>query len=472
MAVAFLYPNAMQPWSVPALVLAAALATPAVAQRGALERAVNNAESRGVRTGVAVCNSSGEVLYRHRESEAFAPASNMKLLTAAGVLQGLGSGHRFETQFALEQGVMVVRASGDPNWIADSEHDPRKVFAAVARALADRGVHSVRGVRLEAGRFRGPMRPATWPQDQLYTYYCAPTGPFVLQQGTFVMGIQRSGGRNASAKLVAPPAGYDVRGAIREVTSRKGATYGAIDEGGSIRVRGKFYRKSPRVEIKTAVNDPARWYQDTLTAQLRSNGVRVGPGGPAASLGVVHVHRSPLEPALRRMLEDSSNFDAEQCLRVLGARTRKDGSLAGGNAALRDRLADLVGRVPQGVVIADGSGLSKQNRITPGLLVVAMYELQRKGLWEPMQRCLPVAGRTGTLRRRFQGSDLVDRVRAKTGWIRGASSLSGVVELADGERRWFSILMNYDRSRSGINKDLKQIQEDIVAAVAKMAGRQ
>ena len=60
-------------------------------------------------------------------------------------------------------------------------------------------------------------------------------------------------------------------------------------------------------------------------------------------------------------------------------------------------------------------------------------------------------------------------VRAKTGWIRGASSLSGCVESADGSRRWFSILMNYDRSKGGFNKTCKRIQEDIVAAVAGMS---
>jgi D-alanyl-D-alanine carboxypeptidase/D-alanyl-D-alanine-endopeptidase (penicillin-binding protein 4) len=468
MLVAFLYPIAMQPWSVPALLVTAALATSVGAQRDALQRAVDNAEARGVRTGVAVCSSTGDVLFRHRAAESFAPASNMKLLTAAGVLQGLGADHQFETVFSLEAGELVVQAGGDPNWIAETEHDPEQVFALVARALAEHDVHSVRGVRLEPGVFHGPSRPKTWPQDQLYTYYCAPTGGFVLQQGTFVMAIERSGGRNARATLLAPPAGYEIRGGIREVASQKGATYGAIDQGGTIRVRGKFYEKSPRVEIRTAVNDPERWFADALAHQLRKNGVRVGAGGPAHQHGEVYRHRTPLEPALRRMLEDSSNFDAEQCLRVLGARTRRDGSLLGGNAALRDRLADLVGRVPEGVVIADGSGLSKENRITPGLLVVAMFQLQRKGLWSQLQACLPVAGRTGTLRKRFVGSDLVDKVRAKTGWIRGASSLSGMVELPDGELRWFSILMNYDRGRNGLNKELKQIQEDIVAAVAAM----
>ena len=62
---------------------------------------------------------------------------------------------------------------------------------------------------------------------------------------------------------------------------------------------------------------------------------------------------------------------------------------------------------------------------------------------------------------------MIGKVRAKTGWIRGASALSGVVEGAS-EKRWFAILMNYDRSRSGVNKDLKRLQEDIVAAVYGM----
>lgn len=458
----------MHSWAVTMLCAVAALVGTTRAQVAGVERAVERAEAMGVRTGVAVCDEDANILYRHRAGEAFAPASNMKLLTAAGVLSGLGRDHEFVTEFEVMQGALFVRASGDPNWIAGSGSDPERVFGALGAALLHRGVRAVRDVKLAPGVFTGPARPETWPKDQLYAYYCAPTGPFVLQQGTFVVGIERRGGPTARVELVAPPAGYPIRGSIREVASRKGATYGAIDEGDAVKVRGKFYRKSPRVEIKTSVNDPSRWYQDTLRHQLSRAGVAVTSAAPAADLGVVFRHRSPLLPALRRMLEDSSNFDAEQCLRALGAATEQDGSLAGGRKALRAALIELVGRVPEGVELVDGSGLSKQNRLTAGLLVVAMFELQRRGLWSDLAACLPVAGRTGTLRKRFVGTDLEERVRAKTGWIRGASALSGVVESADGSPRWFSILMNYERGRSGVNKELKQLQEDIVSAVASM----
>ena len=94
-----------------------------------------------------------------------------------------------------------------------------------------------------------------------------------------------------------------------------------------------------------------------------------------------------------------------------------------------------------------------------------MYELGKLGLWDVLAPHLPVAGRTGTLKQRFRG-DLIGKVRAKTGWIRGASALSGVVEALRE-----ALVRDPDELRSladGVNKDLKRLQEDIVAAVYGM----
>jgi len=432
----------------------------------ALKRAVADAEARSVRTGVAISDAKGRVLYRHRVGDAFTPASNMKLLTAAGVLHGLGPEFQFRTVFKIEKGELLVEASGDPNWLRGTEHDPELVFGKVAHELKKRGLVNIRGVRLVHGTFVGPTRPEMWPKDQLYTYYCAPTGGFVLEQGTFVMSVQRSGSRRAKVGLVAPASGYGIRGSITEVSARKGAVYGAIDQGDAIKVRGKFYKKSPRVEIKTAMVDPAKWYRDTLIHQLAKAGVNIHPNAKTSSVGVIYTHATGLGPALKRMLEDSSNFAAEQCMRVLGAQTRSDGSLAGGAGALHKQLTSLVGYVPEGARIVDGSGLSKENKVTPGLMLVTMLKSFGGAHGTVLKDSLAIAGETGTLRKRFAGTNLIGRVRAKTGWIRGASSLSGYVEMPDKSVRWFSILMNYGRGRNGLNKDLKLIQERIVKAVA------
>ena len=434
-----------------------------------IDRAVAAAEALGARTGITVCDSDGRVLFRHRATETFAPASNMKLLTAAAVLHGLGADFVFVTKFELRGGRLVVTASGDPNWEFETAHDPSAVFAAVAHALRQGSVRTLSGIDLEAGDFTGPLRPATWPPDQLQTYYCAPTGPFVLDQGTFLLRLQSSGGAQANVELLSPRAGFPLRNGVDLVDGKKGVTYGAIDQGNAIAVRGKFPRKGSPVTIRTAVGDPATWYRSALQRALTEAGIALD-APTTVSDQVVYEHRTELRAALVRMLEDSSNFDAEQCLRVLGHHTRTDGSLAGGMQALQDQLRALIVTVPEAAVFADGSGLSKQNRVTPGLLVATMVSMQ--GSQAAMLRtCLPVAGQSGTLEGRFLGSELVGRVRAKTGWIRGASSLSGCVERVGGGVRWFSILMNYDPKQDGLNKNLKRLQEDIVRAIDRGVGQ-
>jgi D-alanyl-D-alanine carboxypeptidase/D-alanyl-D-alanine-endopeptidase (penicillin-binding protein 4) len=462
----------MRRWTAVLLVGSIGACAAGAARAQALQRAIEAAEALGARTGVAVCSSDGTVLFRARATEGFAPASNMKLLTAVSVIDGLGAEFRFTTRFALRGGRLVVTASGDPNWIHDTTSDPALVFGAVARALQRLGVKAIAGIDLDAGTFTGPARPATWPQDQLQTYYCAPTGPFVLEQGTFALRLESRSGDNAAVTIAAPAVDAPVRGAIELVDKAKNATYGAIDEAGAVLVRGHFPRKGGAVTIRTAVADPAWWYRQALAKALAEAGIAVAdaaspalPALPALADQVVHEHTSELRQALLRMLEDSSNFDAEQCLRVLGAHVRRDGSLAGGVAALQDAVQKLVGAMPSEATFVDGSGLSKQNRVTPGLLVVALLRAHGQPAGALLRACLPVAGQSGTLAERFTGSDLVGRVRAKTGWIRGASALSGLVERRDGSVRYFSILMNYDAKKDGLNKDLKRVQEDIVRAI-------
>ena len=260
-----------------------------------------------------------------------------------------------------------------------------------------------------------------------------------------------------------------MRSQVSLVDSAKNATYGAIDQGDAVVVRGRFPRRGSPVTIKTAVDDPAVWFVAAMRKALVDGGITLGTT-PTIADQLVYEHTTGLQPAIERMLEDSSNFDAEQCLRVLGDVRYGDGSLVGARAALQQQVVRLVGRMPDGVVFADGSGLSRQNQVSPGLLVTALVDANRGQGAALLRDSLPVAGRSGTLAERFTGSDLVGRVHAKTGWIRGASSLSGYVETRDRQVRWFSILMNYDPKKDGLNRDLKRLQEEIVQAIDRLDG--
>ena len=447
-----------------------ACAAMAIAQRSAalMSAAVAEAEGQGVRTGVAAIEIDGTWRYRHRQDERFVPASNMKLLSAAAVLHGLGHSYEFGTRFELRQGRLVVHAGGDPNLITGTEHGPEALWRGLVSALIQRGVRSVRAVELQQGVFTGPGRPATWPQDQLDTYYCAPTGGFVLEQGTFRLQV-RPAGATAEALLVAPFLDMPVDGSIAVVAAKKGAVYGAMDLGDRLRVQGKMWKGSTQVVTQTAVRDPLPWFERGVLQALAQGGIRVTADAAAIDVPELYRHRTPLQPALVRMLEESSNFDAEQLVRVLGAELSGDGSLQGGLAAVRATLDGKFGGAGEALVQIDGSGLSRGNEVTPRLLVTALREIVASRDADMFLAALPVGGETGTLSGRFQNSPVRGRVQAKTGWIRGASSLSGILQRKDGSRCAFAILMNYDPRKDGVNRMLKTLQERIVEALDRGA---
>jgi len=432
-----------------------------------LDAAVAAAEAMGVRTGLMVVDADGRVLHGHRSSESFRPASNLKLLTAAALLAGLGGDFHFVTRFELGQGRLIVRASGDPNWIDQTDYAPQVMFRGLVAALQRASVTSLRGIDLDRGSFSGPLRPPGWPADQSDRYYCAPTGPFVVEQGSFVLRIAAGAG-DAHVTLLAPFVRVPIEGRIRTVSKSRGAVYGALDKADSVSVRGRFYRGSPPVRVRVAVRDPEAWFRRTLQQALVAGGIGLGARvGKVDARGrtPLYWHRTPLRPALRRLLGDSSNFDAEQCLRVLGDHHRGDGSLAGGLAAARAELRGLVGGELSGLRMSDGSGLSQDNSVTPRLLVTVLRAALASTTGGELLAALPVAARSGTLADRFRAGALQGRVRAKTGWIRGASALSGVLQLRSGRQLLFAILMNYDPGRGGLNRQLKQLQERIVAAL-------
>src|SRR5690606_17355765 len=275
-------------------------------------------------------------LHRHRADEAFLPASNQKLLTAAAVLHALGPDHRFTTEFHLRQGVLEVTAGGDPNWRTGSEHDPRRLFARVAAALQEASVSAIRGVAADLGAFGEETRPSGWPEDQFDRPYCAPSAGLVLDGGCCRIALEGGDGPHARVAIVAPPSVLlRTEGHIALTSDQDlGSLYHVDVTGCVIRLRGHLWRDAQRREVERALHDPVGHFTAALHQSLLDAGIAVSEDAPAQDLGVGRI-TTPLRPALRRMLKDSSNFDAEQLLRVLGVARAADGSFPGSARTLR-----------------------------------------------------------------------------------------------------------------------------------------
>jgi D-alanyl-D-alanine carboxypeptidase/D-alanyl-D-alanine-endopeptidase (penicillin-binding protein 4) len=189
---------------------------------------------------------------------------------------------------------------------------------------------------------------------------------------------------------------------------------------------------------------PAREAARRLAKALRGIGVgvvgrsRAGVAPPEAQ-EIAGVNSPPIRELIRRTNVPSDNFGAEMLLKGLGARFGGAGTTPAGSAVVRAQLATF-GVHPR---IADGSGLSRANRTTPRQIVLLLEEMHSDVVHGPVfEASLPVAGRTGTLRRRMRGTAAQDRCRAKTGTLRAVSALAGICQTSSGRTLAFAFLMS------------------------------
>ena len=195
--------------------------------------------------------------------------------------------------------------------------------------------------------------------------------------------------------------------------------------------------------VSESTNGSAAAAARTFTAALARRGIvvvgapRAGPP-PADVLPLALDLSRPLAEIVREMNRESNNFVAEMLLKELGASVARNCSTVGGGRVVRAALRSA-GVPVAGVRIADGSGLSRLDRLTADALVAIL----RIGAGDPEIRdafvtSLPVAGISGTLKRRLDRRPTRGRVIAKTGTTSISSALAGFVR----RRYVFAIIQN------------------------------
>ncbi len=193
------------------------------------------------------------------------------------------------------------------------------------------------------------------------------------------------------------------------------------------------------------VPDPSLAAASTLTKKLRAAGVRVAHG-PARGVAPItatlaYTERSaPLGRVLAAMNKPSDNFIAEELLKGLGAGFGDGGSTVAG-ADVAKRFLQSIG-VNEGFRIRDGSGLSYQDKLTARVVARILGAMAKRPDFPVFRRSLAIAGVDGTLEHRMRGTPAAGNVRAKTGTLNAASSLSGYVTTANGHTLSFAMLMN------------------------------
>ena len=465
------------------------LAGPLLAD-ASLDQAVGRLRSKHkcdtARVGLCVVDlDTGKEVLAIDAQQPLAPASNMKLVTTAAAIERLGADFEYHTVLYRKgavdaagalKGDLVVIGAGDPNVSGRFfDGDPAAVFKQWADKLREAGVTSVDGdLLLDDTLFDRELTAPDWPKDQLTKWYCAQVTALPLNDACIDISVRPGARAGQPARVIlSPDTKYvTIENACTTTAAESEHRFGLSRVPGTnrIRVTGKvLVGSSPETE-SIPVHDPTMFFGTVLAETLQAKGIALR-GAPKRvekplrpkedGLDAVCSYAVDLKRTIAVTNKRSQNFYAETLLKLLGARAKGQGSWANGAAAVSALLAEVCAADGE-YVITDGCGLSSTNRLSARTLArVLAYEWarpHRDAYVESMAQ-----GGEGTLEKRLRDDDLEGRVRAKTGFIAGASALSGYVQTPEGRWLAYSILVNRFESLS----DAKAFQDDVVRLLAR-----
>ena len=407
---------------------------------------------------------SGRVLYERNARKNFKPASTLKLVTTAAVLDAIGPDERLRTTvetagrldaFGRVLGDVYLVGRGDPNLSGRfTDGDRTAAFEEMANTLWSAGVRRIEGRLVgHEGLFTGDRRGEDWSWQDLVWWYGAEVSALSFNDNCADLTVTAGERAGDPVRVGREPASAFYRVVSSATTSAAGTppalTLTRAPGSNEVRLSGTYPIGAETWEGSAALEDPARYAATVFGEVLAARGIVVS--GPVetssvplpAGVRVLAAHESPpLLEILKAVNKTSQNLHAEMMLRLLGARRRGAGSADAGREAAAEFLR-RVGVEPSAWAMQDGSGLSRSDVLTPHEMVSLLAAMDRHPRAAAFRETLPIAGRDGTLKNRMKGGAADGRVVAKTGTLRQVNALAGYVTARGGSRLAFVAIANH-----------------------------
>ena len=471
--------------------------------RGQLAAHLENPRYRRALWGVKVMSlDSGATLFEREPSRLQSPASNSKLYTGALALDRLGGDYRISTPIfataapdaeGVVRGDVIVSGRGDPSW-----HSPTKrteasfaqIFAPFVAALQHAGVKRITGDLIgDATYFRGPPNGASWTADDLNDYYGAEISALTLEDNYAELRITPAASIGAPCTLawLQPHAGLTLANHTRTTAAGRPRRLSVQRIFGEnvVHIFGEMPLGGTAYTEDVTVPRPAAWFAAALKDALiragiavdsASRGVRWPEESPVreGTVKLGEVTSAPLRDLVRGFMKPSQNLETDLIFAHVGELGRTAEMPAWrtseqlGLAALREFLR--AHPLPADEVRFDeGSGLSRNNLVSANATTALLKFMAGHREAEAFHEALPIAGVDGTLRRRMKNTAAENNVRAKTGTLRWANSLSGYVTTAAGEKLVFSVMLN--RAVVPAGRNARDDVDAIALMLAQFTGR-
>lgn len=390
-------------------------------------------------------------LYRYQADKLYRPASVEKVVTSVTALSLLGKEHDYQTKLAYTGSIQGDTLKGDLYVIGDLDAEfMEKDMECLTAAVAERGIKVIDGqlkgdVSLIDSVYWGPG----WSWDDTPESFQPYLSPLMLNRGCMNITAQPTElGRPATILITPHSDVYEVVNRSVCFVPSKGnlkITRDWLSNGNTISVTGNV-----SVNRSTVLNvyDSKNFFLRTLRYQLAEKGIVVPVDSlayatcPADTVGM-YTHTRNISEILKQALKESDNLCAESMFFHAARKHHgcKNLDFKKGQKTIKYFIKNYLGRDERKYRIADGSGVSLYNYISPELLVDCLrHAFRNPEIFHPLYASLPIAGIDGTLSYRMRKGKAFRNVRAKTGSVTGVSSLAGYVRAANGHVLSFAII--------------------------------
>jgi D-alanyl-D-alanine carboxypeptidase/D-alanyl-D-alanine-endopeptidase (penicillin-binding protein 4) len=396
-------------------------------------------------------------LIRHNGQQVMNPASVMKLLTTYAALELLGPAYTWKTEALVDappingqsSGNLYLRGSGDPRLALEQ-------FWLLLRQLRTRGLADIGGdLVLDRSVFALPAHdPAEFDNEPLRPYNAGPDA-LLINLNSLRLTLKPDPIQKTVSVIPETPS-EDLR-----IDNRLALTQDACGDwreririkvdGNSIELAGHFAASCSDKALNLSpwsanmqVEQLFRVLWGELGGSLRG---KVREGTTPAIARILAVQESPaLGEVVREINKFSNNVMARQVFLSLAA--ERPATHEAARQRIRTWLADKGMKLP-GLVLDNGSGLSRSERISADGLNQLLLAAWKSPVMPELMASLPVAGIDGTLRKRLGNSAATGRAHLKTGYLEGVRAIAGYV-LDSNDKRWVVVcLINDPKSRLG-----------------------
>lgn len=409
--------------------------------------------------------ATGRRLVNHNPERLFIPASVTKLVTSASVMSLCDSTERFATSAfatgAVKDGVLngniVIYTVGDPTLQSTYLPASGGIADSIASALKRSGINRITGrVIVDEKYFDQTEKvPAGWMSEDLTQTYGAEL--FATNYRDNRVTVKLPGGSTSPVTPALKIVADGKRGAARISRDRN----------------ERFLRVSGSGRVSAKVANPVPWstLQNDVESALAMRGVALDKEviSPKSSK-LIYRHRSPkYVDILRSLMVRSDNLMAEGMLRAIAPGQSR------AEALLTEREVWDDFEIPSSnIVIEDGSGLSRNNRISPRFLRDILKLMATSRVGRSYIRLFPRVGVEGTVRGLLKDTPLSGRLVMKSGSMRGVQSYAGYLLDEQGRPSHIISFMsnNFKYSREALKKDLSDILLQILAPESQQEAQQ